>query len=530
MICIAVLGLLAPTFTLGVEVSDRPGFFADAAKTLRPFATDDGKPVPVDPNGWPKSDGLTVIFDDRPAMAWAPPEDDPAKLQPKESGTYTVRFKGKADVSAAGGSPIQLGTFKYDSTTNESTGSFLLPAGAPNLVILKFTNTRRAATSTGADGITNLEVLRPGTTKGQVFTADFLKALKPFSYLRCMGWLGTNYQPGYYGDTGHHIFGWNDRSLPTDATQGMDGLRPGTVGVAWEYPILLANETHKDLWINVPVSASGSSPEDTTSYIYKLAELIKKSLAPGLHVYIEHSNEVWNFGFPQYIWNKLAAIDEVKAGNSPLNNDGSTDQEAWAHRRHAKRLYEIAKIFEKVFGAGSLGKTIRPVYASWTIFPDAFFSDVLAWMKKTYGDPKDYFYAMAGTGYFNAQKASQTASPQEVLQAMRADADAGVSITVQLKKIADTYGLKLACYEAGPDNGGGDPTNVGNRILANRLPEMGELVQHEFRDNLFGQGVDLASYFSLASAASRYGCWGATEDLSNLDTPKYKAIINLVGK
>jgi len=32
-------------------------------------------------------------------------------------------------------------------------------------------------------------------------------------------------------------------------------------------------------------------------------------------------------GFGQYIWNKLAAIDEVQQGNSPLNNDGSTDQE-----------------------------------------------------------------------------------------------------------------------------------------------------------------------------------------------------------
>ena len=63
----------------------------------------------------------------------------------------------------------------------------------------------------------------------------------------------------------------------------------------------------------------------------------------GDHSSLEHSNEVWNFGFPQYIWNKLAAIDEVKQGGSALNNDGSTDQEVWTHRRHAKRLYEVAK-------------------------------------------------------------------------------------------------------------------------------------------------------------------------------------------
>ena len=529
---------LGPKAVLGVEVSDRPGFFCDAAKTLRPFAGDDEKPVPTDSNGWPKGDGLTVIFDDRPALAWAPPEDDPAHLQPQEAGVYAIKFKGRAQVSAAGGSPIQLGPDIYDAATNTSSGSFVLPKTAANLVVLKFSETRRSPQSTAPDGITDLRVYRPGTgSPGQIFTNDLIKALAPFSYLRCMGWLGTNFQPGFYGDTGHHLIGWNDRTLPTDATQGMEGLRPGTIGVAWEYPLLLANQTHKDLWINIPVSATGTSPDDKGSYIYKLAELIKngdaftggKGLASGLHLYIEHSNEVWNFGFPQYIWNKLAAIDEVKQGGSTLNNDGATDQEAWAHRRHAKRLYEIAKIFERVFGPGSLGTVVRPVYASWTIFPDAYYGGVLAWMKKTYADPKGYFYAMAGTGYFNAEKASKTASPSEIVGAMRADGDSGVATTVQLKKIAEQYGLKLACYEAGPDNGGGDPTNVGNRILANRLPEMGDLVTHEFRDNLFGAGVDLASYFSLASAGSRYGCWGALEDLSKLDTAKYKAILGLTG-
>jgi hypothetical protein len=41
--------------------------------------------------------------------------------------------------------------------------------------------------------------------------------------------------------------------------------------------------------------------------------------------------------------------------------------ECWAHRRHARRVYEIAQTFEKVFGHGSLNTRVRPVYASWTI-------------------------------------------------------------------------------------------------------------------------------------------------------------------
>ena len=34
-------------------------------------------------------------------------------------------------------------------------------------------------------------------------------------------------------------------------------------------------------------------------------------------------------------------------------------------------------------------------------------------------------------------------------------------------------------------------------------------------------------YFSLASAYSHYGCWGATDDLSDLTTPKYQDILKV---
>ena len=43
-----------------------------------------------------------------------------------------------------------------------------------------------------------------------------------------------------------------------------------------------------------------------------------RDLKPQLRVYLEHSNEVWNFGFPQYTYNKLAAIDETKSKGDPM--------------------------------------------------------------------------------------------------------------------------------------------------------------------------------------------------------------------
>ena len=76
---------------------------------------------------------------------------------------------------------------------------------------------------------------------------------------------------------------------------------------------------NKDIWINIPVSASGAKVTDTASYVYQLALLLKngnaftgnRGLKPNINIYIEHSNEVWNPFFSQYTWNKLAAQDEV---------------------------------------------------------------------------------------------------------------------------------------------------------------------------------------------------------------------------
>ena len=52
-----------------------------------------------------------------------------------------------------------------------------------------------------------------------------------------------------------------------------------------------------------------------------------KGLSNNLKIYIEHSNEVWNFGFSQYIWNKLNAIDRVKKDPKISIAFNSTDQE-----------------------------------------------------------------------------------------------------------------------------------------------------------------------------------------------------------
>jgi len=303
---------------------------------------------------------------------------------------------------------------------------------------------------------------------------------------------------------------------------------------------LLANELNKDIWVNIPISASGGCNGqdgviDKTSYLYQVALLLKngnnntnfKGLNPGLKIYVENSNEVWNFGFSQYIWNKLAAIDEVTHTHSPINNDGTTDQEVWARRRHAKCLVQISQYFADVFGADSINTIVHPIYAHWTIFPDQY-NATLSWVQKTYGPLNKLFFGIAQTHYFDDTKAPANANVQQILNVLKQSSIDQAQYTKPLVETAQRFGLKLTSYESGPGTQVGNTVNVGNRIEANRDPAMTNIVYSDIVDQWWNLGGDLYNYFSLAGAYSRFGCWGATDDLNDLNTPKYKGAMQAI--
>jgi hypothetical protein len=192
-------------------------------------------------------------------------------------------------------------------------------------------------------------------------------------------------------------------------------------------------------------------------------------------------------------------------------------------------VVEIGEIFRKAFGEKGSSGRIRPIYASWVIFPDNYYSNVLAWVEKTYGAPKNYFYGVAGAAYFNAERAGVNATPEQVLEAMGVASSENRKHLDAIQKIADRYGLKHCQYEIGPDTGGGKTENVANRILANRLPGMKDVMLQD-AGRWFACGGDLYMVFSHCSAYSRYGCWGLSEDITDLSTPKWKAIEALTGR
>jgi hypothetical protein len=383
--------------------------------------------------------------------------------------------------------------------------------------------------------------MRPGRSSDpdRTWSPELLEMMKPLDHLRFMGITGTNTNPGYYGDAGHHYLEWTNRCLATDAIWP-NSVRTGCWGMPWEDVITLSQAANKGVWVNMPISATlnllSGGAANTSCYVYKWATLLRdgnqftggKGIPNGVPIYVEHSNEVWNFGFGQYIWNKLAAIDECKT-SCLWNNDGSTDQEEWARRRHAGKLYEISRTFAAVFGESAVPSRIRPVLAEWTIFPQHY-SDLLTWLSKTYGPPNKYLYAISTDSYFGGDNKTPNMTLDQIYAAYASSTASLAARHKQFNDIATQWGLKVVAYEAGPGWDVGSTQNVGNYILAQRYAPMRNVTVYDVKTWAgAGPAMDAYNHFSLSGLASRYGMWGHVESFFNQTTPKWCAVLEVTG-
>jgi len=293
-----------------------------------------------------------------------------------EAGTYTISgFANQKPQIATVLTPAVVAPVSYNTTThffsttiNVQPENGSLSGGGPGQFVLIVTDT--------GGGVTGLKAMRP-TFPGSTTSLDPSILFNPayealtdssFSAYRFMDLTQTN-------DSTQQ--NWADRVLPSAANY--------TSGLPWEDVVRLANETGKDIYINIPQEA-------TNAYITNLAELLKygsdgvnpytspqanpvyPGLNPGVHVYIEYSNEVWNFSFTQWGMNESEAEAAV-AGNTPdgqiinydgvagaQNADGTYAGQAVLNQRyHALRTVETSNIFRSVWGDAAMGSVIRPV-------------------------------------------------------------------------------------------------------------------------------------------------------------------------
>ncbi len=526
---------IEPAVPIGVNLTsnadwDGTRIFADAMKQSRGWCTpySCASPVPTDPQGWPVQD-FTVI-----------PVAGPTRL----NGTYLIRFKGLAqsaiefgygNFSVAGtnyGGTLPSG-IGYDAATNTTEALLTVTPSQSINIYLDFTSTQRNANAPVNSGLTHIQMMRPvrpGATQHYelrtLFNGALEAALSQFTTVRYMTYLNTN---------GTTIASWKDRVLPDEPIQAQPN------GGSLEYMVELANETGKDLWVNVPVSAD-------QDYIRKLAQLLRfgsdgrlpytapqsapkyPPVQPNLNIYVEYSNEVWNFDFSQATTNLNLAEAEVQAGNSPLNYDGSTNIYYWGWRRVAEQDVVISKIFRGVWGDAAIGSQVRPVL-EWQVGNGQDTADQQLGLLGDYYDnedglqhvksphPASYYLSGAGGGWYNTVSNPNAQTINEMYQSGLA-LPTGVQTDAEF---AHTFGLPDVGYEGSFEIGGDMPTPL--QLQANLNPQAADF-EAQTLDYYLAQGGGLGMIFNVAGASS-YGL--ADPTIYNVKTAKFAGVHAVTG-
>jgi hypothetical protein len=472
---------------------------ADLVKASSGFTNLSGGNATTDSNGYPTQDFTVPLWSG-------------SKLQ---SGRYSISFSGPSStwVSFSKGT----GTLKKQAASGSTQNWTLdVPSGTTATELtLKFTGT--------SGQVKNVHVMQPGTSVGTTWSpkyVDHLRKLHPQT-LRMMDIVKANYNT---------TKNWSERPKDTDATYARAGVR-------WESLIDLSNTLGSNLWVCIPVGA-------TDDYVKQLASLIKTRLNSNLKVYVELANEVWSSATYAGKTNTSAAKAEVAANSkSNLKYDGTTDPLKWAERRYARRMMEISNLFKSVWTTTFNGTTAQanPINNRVRVILGgqagvlSRFDDMLGYINKFYGAPKNYFYGTGLAWYFTLNKYADKYNPPTNLT--KTQVLEGMDLSVKnyesgwFKKPAQqaaAWGMKLEAYELGVDTMGS--LNIKAKADASMDPKMSSLMQR-FVNAFVSQGGDSAQWFQVGANTyySTSGTWAITNDLNNLNSPKQQGFRLLRG-
>ncbi len=341
-----------------------------------------------------------------------------------------------------------------------------------------------------SDPVRNLDCREKGMARSDVFSQEFIDSLKPYGTLRFMDWSAANTNP--------QSAKWADRTLPGSIYQS----RPQ--GPALEHIVALSNKLSAEPWVNVPWNADDD-------YITRMAQLMHDGIPANRRVYVELSNEVWNYTFP------VARQAEAEGLARKLSDNGFIAN----LRRYAQRTGEVMRIWAKVF-ADRPGQLVRVAATQhgnpWT-----------AEMVMTAPGLADNIDALAtapyfGHSFFEGARAKQTDTGLLLSdlagEAKKTLANEGEANAAWAKK----YGKRYIAYEAGQhvlETGGLTRISALNRsnlmydIYTNYITDW----KTRFNDTLM--------LYSSTSPISSFGAWGLREYSGQplSETPKRRAAI-----
>jgi hypothetical protein len=353
-----------------------------------------------------------------------------------------------------------------------------------------------------ADPVRNIRMLLPGTESAherEPFNPSFLARWSSMKTLRFMDWMDTN---------GSRQERWADRPQPADANWS-------TRGVPVEVMVDLCNRAKKDAWFCLPHRADDD-------YVRQFAAQVRDHLDPGLKVYIEYSNELWNGMFEQTRYCEQRGM-ALRLADKPW-------EAGWHYS--AQRSVEVFSIWEEVFGGRD--RLVR-VMATQAANPH------IAEVKLGHADAAKRCDALAIAPYvsFNVSpsgppSAAEVAgwSPEQVLDHLeRMSLPQSREWIRKHKAIADRHGLALIAYEAGQHAvgvQGGENNEALTQLLraANRHPRMGDLYRRHLAD-WDAAGGGLVCLFASTSSWSKWGSWGLLEFADDPpDRPKFRAVMD----
>ncbi|MBN2755061.1 MAG: hypothetical protein JXR81_09425 [Candidatus Goldbacteria bacterium] len=448
-----------------------------------------GASIPLDSNLYPSQvpfdpDGAGPAIPQAVRTVWA--------ISHLPTGNYTFICEGTGTVSFNG----------------NMSGSFTVNGGGTFTVsVLGDGNAwMDISQSQAGDNLRNMRLIMPGyesVYQTEKFHPEFTSRISMFKALRFMDWGATN---------DSSLANWADRPHTGDYSYTRRG-------VPYEVMIELANKLNIPPWLCVPHMA-------TDDYITQLARLIRDNLNSNLRVYLEYSNETWNWQFGQTNY----CEDQGELLGFP-----SFFGYRWAY--HCKRACDIWRIFTREFGNDTRFVKVLASQAGWgsgteadpypiqfmledamtnpLINPDGYSADAIAIAP---------YFAPTGMGSL-----TDTATVDQVITLCLQDIDAMNApggMVAGHKAVADEHGVELVCYEGGQHMVRSESTALTDTFIAvNRDPRIYG-VYTDYLDKLDAAGVGLFCHFVDCGDFSRWGMWGSMEYQNQpvADAHKYRAL------
>lgn len=410
-----------------------------------------------------------------------------------KAGVYTCLYDGSGEIA-----------FDFDGEMIDATQGrirFNLNPGQDNILIMKILR------SDSSNHIRNIRIYMPDIDPDNLqspWCEAWIQKLEPFNHLRFMDWGYTNNST---------MKNWEDRTKVTDYTYTQKG------GIPYEWWIDLCNKKEADAWVCIP---HGASP----TYIDSLAILFRDKLDPNLKIYIEYTNEYWNWIFSQahYVHDSL-------------------DQALPWPERYAPKLAEVMQRFGSHFAIGDKSRIIR-VFATQHAWWD------LGWRVLSQLETDGNLHmidAVSIAGYMGVNTDSlaalgNSASAEDVLRLARAltfnPDEYPMRGWEEHAQMSRQYNKKLVFYEGGQHF---TPNPFGT------IQPYGQaLVDAQTHPDIYSLYTDLLAHlrtlkdeemlfmnFSFISPKSeRYGTWGILQHQFDEQppyltiAPKYQALID----